>query len=159
MKGILCATKATTNEEFKQELEKKKRLYFLISTAGVIMVFISVISSMYNIILSDTMQEVFSGMGFGLMIVGGLLTIKAQYIIRDENWMKKERLNNSDERNIEISNRSFRSAAWILIFSLYITGLVGSVLIDERLFIFVLVNVLISLIGYLLSYNYFNHKL
>lgn len=159
MKGILCATKATTNEEFKQELEKKKRLYFLISTAGVIMVFISVISSMYNIILSDTMQEVFSGMGFGLMIVGGLLTIKAQYIIRDENWMKKERLNNSDERNIEISNRSFRSAAWILIFSLYITGLVGSVLIDERLFIFVFVNVLISLVGYLLSYNYFNHKL
>lgn len=159
MKGILCATKATTNEEFKQELEKKKRLYFLISTAGVIMVFISVISSMYNIILSDTMQEVFSGMGFGLMIVGGLLTIKAQYIIRDENWMKKERLNNSDERNIEISNRSFRSAAWILIFSLYLTGLVGSVLIDERLFIFVFVNVLISLVGYLLSYNYFNHKL
>lgn len=159
MKGILCATKATTNEEFKQELEKKKRLYFLISAAGVIMVFISVISSMYNIILSDTMQEVFSGMGFGLMIVGGLLTIKAQYIIRDENWMKKERLNNSDERNIEISNRSFRSAAWILIFSLYITGLVGSVLIDERLFIFVFVNVLISLVGYLLSYNYFNHKL
>lgn len=159
MKGILCATKATTNEEFKQELEKKKRLYFLISTAGVIMVFISVISSMYNIILSDTMQEVFSGMGFGLMIVGGLLTIKAQYIIRDEAWMKKERLNNSDERNIEISNRSFRSAAWILIFSLYITGLVGSVLIDERLFIFVFVNVLISLVGYLLSYNYFNHKL
>lgn len=159
MKGILCATKATTNEEFKQELEKKKRLYFLISAAGVIMVFISVISSMYNIILSDTMQEVFSGMGFGLMIVGGLLTIKAQYIIRDENWMKKERLNNSDERNIEISNRSFRSAAWILIFSLYLTGLVGSVLIDERLFIFVFVNVLISLVGYLLSYNYFNHKL
>lgn len=159
MKGILCATKATTNEEFKQELEKKKRLYFLISTAGVIMVFISVISSMYNIILSDTMQEVFSGMGFGLMIVGGLLTIKAQYIIRDEAWMKKERLNNSDERNIEISNRSFRSAAWILIFSLYLTGLVGSVLIDERLFIFVFVNVLISLVGYLLSYNYFNHKL
>lgn len=159
MKGILCATKATTNEEFKQELEKKKRLYFLISAAGVIMVFISVISSMYNIILSDTMQEVFSGMGFGLMIVGGLLTIKAQYIIRDEAWMKKERLNNSDERNIEISNRSFRSAAWILIFSLYLTGLVGSVLIDERLFIFVFVNVLISLVGYLLSYNYFNHKL
>lgn len=157
MKGILCSTKAITNEEFKQELEKKKRIYFLISAFGVMLVFLSVINPS-NKLLSDTIQEVFSGMGFGLMLVGGLLVVKVQYVLRDEDRMKMERLNHSDERNIEINHRSFRSAAWILILSLYITGLAGSVLIDERLLVFMLVNIVILLVGYLLSYIYYKHK-
>lgn len=159
MKGILCSTTAVTNEEYRCELNKKKSLYFLICVVGLITLLISICSTMDMIILSEQMREVFSGLGFGLMLAGSLLIVRVQYILRDEVRLKKDRLNNSDERNVEISNRSFRSAAMILVLSLYVTALIGSVLIDERLIGFLLINVFILLVGYFVSFVYYKNKL
>lgn len=159
MKGILCSTTAVTNEEYRCELNKKKPLYLLISGIGLITLLVSICSRMDMIPLSEKMQEILSGLGFGLMLAGGLLIVRIQYILGDEKRLKKDRLNNADERNVEISHRSFRSAAMILVLSLYVTSLVGSVLFDERLMGYLMINITVLLVGYFISCVYYKNKI
>lgn len=159
MKGILCATKAMTNEEYRQELVKKRIYYVLIIMVGVITLAITYFASANGIEFNEHLHGTFAGMGTGLILAGVVLIIKTQMTLSSEEKLKAARLNNSDERNMEISSRAFRSAALIMIISFYVTALIGSIMIDERLIQLLLVNMSVLLAGYILSYNYYKRKL
>ena len=53
----------------------------------------------------------------------------------------------------------YTSAALIMIISFYVTALIGSIMIDERLIQLLLLNMSVLLAGYILSYNYYKRKL
>ena len=153
MKGILCATKAVTNEEYRQELAKKRIYYVLIIMVGVITLAITYFASANGIEFNEHLHGTFAGMGTGLILAGVVLIIKTQMTLSSEEKLKAARLNNSDERNMEIS------AALIMIISFYVTALIGSIMIDERLIQLLLLNMSVLLAGYILSYNYYKRKL
>lgn len=158
MKGIFCNTKATTNEEFKLELKKRQKCYILVIIIGVITLFITEMGSPNEMVSNKHLVDVFSGVGVGLIVAGVFLSLKTQLAMKSEEKLKEERLNQSDERLTEISQSAFRSASLLMIVSLYITTLVGAVMIDERMIYFLGINVAILLVGYLVTYVYYQHK-
>ena len=138
----------------------KKRIYYvLIIMVGVITLAITYFASANGIEFNEHLHGTFAGMGTGLILSGGVLIIKTQMTLSSEENLKAARLNNSDERNMEISSRAFRSAALIMIISFYVTALIGSIMIDERLIQLLLLNMSVLLVGYILSYNYYKRKL
>ena len=60
MKGILCATKAVTNEEYRQELAKKRIYYVLIIMAGVITLAITYFASANGIEFNEHLHGTFA---------------------------------------------------------------------------------------------------
>lgn len=159
MKGLFCNTKAITNDEFRVELKRKQKGYILVIFIGVVTLFITGMGTPNEVVSNEHLVDVFSGLGVGLIVAGVFLSLKTQLTMKDEEKLKAERLNQTDERLSEISNRSFRCAALIMLVSLYITTLTGAVLIDERLTIFLGINLAVLLMGYLGSYVYYQRKL
>ncbi len=104
------------------------------------------------------MLGVYTGVGGGIMGASIAQWIKTKLILADDKKLKKSRLNNTDERIQEISKKSFRAAAIVLLISLYVTGLIGG------LFYPVLVEVLfgmvcIFLIIYLVAYKVYDRSM
>lgn len=159
MKGILCGTTAKTNEEYKKIIKSRMKMMMVIIVVGIITAAIGFGSEFYlKVSINEQMMGVYSGLGVGLLVAGTILIIKNRMLLNNEEKLKVSRLNNTDERIQEISNKAFRIAALVMIMALYATALIGGlfyqVLVQVLLFI-----VCIFLLSYVIAFKYYNNKM
>lgn len=155
MRGIFNDTQAINNDEYRLVLARKRSFYVVVIMLGLFTLTLPMLINQGN----DHIHSIFSGIGVGMIAAGCILILKIQHTLRDEKRLKADRLNNTDERLVEIAQRAFITASIVMLCSLYISAIIGCLLIDERLIFFMLINVIVLLMSYLIAYNYFKRKI
>ena len=159
MNGIFCGKASSSNEEYKKVIRFRMRIFCVLFLVGAV-TFSGTLFIMFRFssILSDYQAGVYSGIGCGLMGAAVALWIKNKMLLGNEEKLKQSRLANSDERNIEISQKAMRIAAMALIVALYLVGIVGGffypVLIKVLLFL-----VCIFLFVYVVAFKMIGKKM
>ena len=159
MNGIFCGKASSSNEEYKKVIRFRMRILCVLFLVGAV-TFSGTLFIMFRFssILSDYQSGVYSGIGCGLMGAAVALWIKNKMLLGNEEKLKQSRLANSDERNIEISQKAMRIAAMALIVALYLVGIVGGffypVLIKVLLFL-----VCIFLFVYVVAFKMIGKKM
>jgi hypothetical protein len=159
MMGLFCASKAKNNEEYKKVIKARMNTMVLIFVIGLITLTVSLLAEkVWTVKISEHMLGVYCGGGTGLLAISIILWIKNKVILGNEAKLKESRLNNTDERLKEISNRAFRIATIFLLIALYVVGLIGG------LFYPILVQVLsilvfVFLAAYVVTYKIYEKRM
>lgn len=126
MRGIFCQTTATTNEEYRKELKDRNGwlLFMAIGGAGEAAA-AALAESGGTLSIPDYMLGVYCGTGAGIMVAAIVLYIRNLFLLKDEEKLKKSRLENYDERNQEIRNKALLAAVKILLVVCFVTAMVG----------------------------------
>lgn len=159
MKGILAGNTAKTNEEYKNVIKYRMKIIVVLLIIGIITVAVGFGAELYmKTSASENIHEVFSAAGIDLIIISSILWIKNRLLLNDEVKLKKNRLNNTDERIHEIGNKSFKLAAIVMLIVSYATALIGG-LFDPLLAQVLLFIPCIFLIAYIIAFKYYNNKM
>lgn len=159
MRGIMCGTIARNNEEYRKVIKSRMNLMVIISIIGIITAAIGVISEFYlEVPINDHMLGVYTGVGAGLFGVGVILWVKNRLLLNNEEKLKESRLNNTDERIQEISNKAFRLATYIMVIALYATALIGGLVYPILASVLMFI-VCIFLLAYTIAFKYYNNRM
>ena len=159
MRGILCVSNVKTNEEYKEVIKTRMKILAGIIFLGIITAGIGFSAEFYfKMPVNKHMLGVYSGLGVGLLVGGTILLIKNRLLLKDDKKLKESRLNNTDERIKEISNKAFKVASYAMIIALYLIALIGG------LFYQVLAEILSSivcifLLAYMGAFKYYNNRM
>lgn len=96
-----------------------------IPIVGILLAALGVIGEIVEAPIDDYMLGIYLGVGAGLIVAAIGLGIKHKRLMKNEEKLKKARLEMGDERIQEIGKKAFRMAAWIMILSMYGIMLVG----------------------------------
>lgn len=165
MRGKFCMrdmweTKTfTTNDEYREYVKKKDKSMRWIIVAGILLAALGFLGEhMWTVAVDDYMLGVYSGVGCGLIVAGIALGIRHRRLMKDEERLKKARLEASDERVQEIGKCAFRMAAWIMIIAMYALSLIGGLwypILPKIL----LVMVCVFLVAYAVCYRVYEKRM
>ncbi|MGN2349983.1 hypothetical protein ACTFH7_15985 [Clostridium cagae] len=159
MIGFLCKYKANNNEEYKKVIKARMNLMVLIFVIGSITIILSLLAkTIWKISINTSMLDIYNGFGTGLVVVSIIMWMKNKSILGSEEKLRQSRLNNNDERILEINNKALKLAGIVLLISLYLVGLIGG------FFYPILAKVLLIMVGvffltYFISYRMYNKKM
>lgn len=159
MKGLFCAhCKARNNEEYKEVLKKRLVRVRLTCLAGLLVIAgAAVLTCLLPGKVDDYHQGVTYGMGTGLILGSIVAMLRIRKTMTNEEKLKVQRLKETDEREIEISNMAIKQTAKLILAVLYLSMVFGALVSEE------LLNLSCLLIGiFLLSYigfqKYYENK-
>lgn len=159
MRGILCVSNVKTNEEYRSVIKTRMKLMAGIILLGIITAGIGFSAEFYfKAPVSEHMLGVYSGTGVGLFVVGTILLIKNRLLLKDDKKLKESRLNNTDERIQEISNKAFKVASYSMIIALYIIALIGGIFYPVLAQVLLAI-VCIFLLVYIGAFKYYNNRM
>lgn len=159
MKGFLCNTTTKTNEEYKGVLKSRMRIAVLLIIIGIITFIVSILAeTVLKVNINSHSLNFYRGIGFGLLGGGIAFFLKCYRIFSSEERLKKSRIQDSDERILEISRKARAAAGVILLICLYVIGLIGG-LFYPVLFQALSVLVCIYLVSYVIVYKIYDRKL
>ena len=159
MLGLFCSSKANNNEEYRKVIRIRMNRMILILIVGVItLVFALMAIYVWKITGKDQTLGVYMGLGSGLIFGAGCFLIKYNLILKNEEKLKIDRLNNTDERIQEISNKSYKIATMILLVGLYAVGLIGGIFypVLQQVLLFL---ICLFLLGYMISYKIYERRM
>ncbi len=120
-KGIFCQTTAATNEEYRKELKRKNWIMALIGVLGLAASVIAAVAwKSESAGLPDYMVGVYCGMGTGIALGCLILIGRNLLLFRDEEKLKRSRLENSDERLRQIGGIFYPILIKAFLFILYV---------------------------------------
>ncbi len=128
MKGFcfMSATKATNNEEYRKQIQAKNKCIWGLILLGLITAVIAYYMEFSGKMkVDDYMLGVYCGLGVGLVASGIAFLIRNKRLLKDEAKLKKARLEQTDERNVEIGIHAQRIAAMVLLVAMYLVFLLG----------------------------------
>lgn len=159
MKGLFCAhCKARNNEEYKEVLKKRLVRVRLTCLAGLLVIAgAAVLTCLLPGKVDDYHLGVTYGMGTGLILGSIVAMLRIRKTLTNEDKLKVQRLKETDEREIEISNMAIKQTAKLILAVLYLSMVFGALVSEE------LLNLSCLLIGiFLLSYigfqKYYENK-
>ncbi len=160
MSGLFCdVRKAKNNEEYRLILKKRQKRMWGLFAAGLFTVALGgILSILMKGQVSARQTGFVMGLGTGLSL-GSVIEIGILWRkMRSEDRLKKERLKEVDEREIEVRSRAMQAAAKILMIVIYLLMVIGG-LFSETLVIvcFLLANTF--LLSYKLLQKYYGKKL
>lgn len=118
MIGFLCKYKANNNEEYKKIIKARMNLMVLIFVIGSITIILSLLSkTIWKISINTSMLDIYNGFGTGLVVVSIIMWVKNKSILGNEEKLKQSRLNNNDERILEINNKAWNCIINFIVFS------------------------------------------
>ena len=127
-KGIFCQTKAATNEEYRRELIGRNWKLALLCAVGIAVSATAALAWRGEVSgLPDYMMGVYCGAGAGLALGGLIMIIRNMILLGNEEKLKQSRLENSDERLLEISARAIKTAVQVMMFAALAGGLIGGI--------------------------------
>ncbi len=159
VRGIFCGTTAATNEEYRTVLKRRNIWMVILMLAGALIAGSALYAEQAGkTALPEYSIGVYCGFGAGIALAGLILLIRNMILMGNEGKLKQDRLENSDERIREISNRACRSSLAILVLALVVGGMIGGI------FEPILVKMMILLVdvfglSYIGSYNYYKRKM
>ena len=154
MKQIFSGKVPQTNEEFVQYIKKRDRLLILLPIAGALLLALGLCGEWLGLPIPEYMCGFYTGAGTGLIGAAIVMGIKHRRLIRDEEKIKKARLEMSDERLRTISKAAFRMAAIVLMAAMYLIAFIGGIFYPILTAI-LLVMVFIFLLAYAIAYHVF----
>ncbi|HBL06883.1 MAG TPA: hypothetical protein DDZ33_08185 [Clostridium sp.] len=157
LKAII--SNATTDKDYKKVLKKRISLLYIVIILGVATLAISFIFSVgkYNY-LPDFLSGFYTGIGASLITIGLIFIIKIKKLLKDENKLKEKRLEEQDERNQLITQKSLYSAAIILNILAYI-GLMISGIFNLAVFWTLWTVLIIFMVIFVILQVYYSKKL
>lgn len=148
-----------TNEEYKEYLKRKDRKLWWVMLAGALLAALGVFGEYcMKTAIDDYMLGVYCGLGVGMVAVGIAQLIRHKQLMKNEEKIKKARLEMGDERLQEIGKKAFRTAAWVMIIAMYAVSLVGG-LFYPVLPKILLCMVCVFLLAYSVSYRIIEKRL
>lgn len=159
MLGIFCATKVTSDEEYRKYAGRRCYVYAGLALIGVITAAIAIAAEyLWTVEISDMMLGVYTGVGTGLTVAGIILTIKNMLLIKDEKKLRQARIADSDERNIQISMLATKAALAVLLVGMYFAILLGGLWypILTKILAFLLV---LFMFSYMVAYRIISRKI
>lgn len=159
VRGIFCGTTAATNEEYRTVL-KKRNIWMgaLILTGALIAGAAWYAEQAGKAALPEYVIGVYCGFGTGLALAGLVLLIRNLIVMGNEGKLKQDRLENSDERIREISNRASRTSLMILVLALVAGGMVGGIF-EPILVKMTILLIDVFVLSYIGAYNYYKRKI
>ena len=128
MKGfcLFGGSKASNNEEFRRQLKAKNKFMWLFIVLGIFSAAVAYYCEFFGKMkVDDYMLGVYCGIGVGLVAAGVALLIRNKRLLKDEAKLKEARLEQTDERNVEIGIHAQRIAAMVLLVAMYLVFLLG----------------------------------
>lgn len=117
---------AATNEEYKAVVKQKMAFFGGVAVLGLCTLAFVVAAQVGTFItLSDYMSGVYSGIGTGFVVAGTILLVRSYRLLHDEEKLKKERLKNTDERNLMIYGKALQYAGVATFVCAYIAMLIA----------------------------------
>lgn len=159
MRGLLCGTTAKTNEEYKQVVKVRMYRFAGLGLIGAVTMITALLAEFYwKLDVKEEMLGVYTGGGFGLLLISIIMLIKNTTLLKDEEKLKASRISNGDERINEISNRAFRTASIVMLIAMYALALIGGLLYPELVRLLLII-VSIFVFAYVVSYYIYNKKM
>lgn len=159
MRGFICSTNVTTNEEYRKIVKTRMKLFVAFIVLGIVTASVAFYAEMnIKVTINEHMLGVYTGVGVGLIVAGAMLWIKNKQLLKNEEKLKESRLNNTDERILEIGNKAFRLATYVMLITVYGIALIGGLFIPElvRVLLFI---VCAFLLTYVIAFKYYNNKM
>lgn len=150
IRGIFCGTTAATNEEYRKVIKNKNCYLAVLIIVGILIAAAAFIAGEKEITaLPEYMLGVYSGAGTGVALAGVILLVKNLILLKDENKLKESRIENADERLLEISNLAIRSAVKVMLLATFAVSMIGGIFypILVKMFLFVALCFLFSYIA------------
>ena len=161
MKGfcLMSATKATNNEEYRQQIQAKNKYMWGLILLGLITAVIAYYMEFSGKMkVDDYMLGVYCGLGVGLFASGIALLIRNKRLLKDEAKLKEARLQATDERNVEIGMHAQKIAAIVLLVVIYLVFLIGGVY-DPILSKVMSCLICLFLVAYAIAWRILNHRM
>lgn len=93
-----------SDEEYRELLIKRNKGYGLLSLCGIFTIIIEILTS--SQIENDFTKGFIMGVGWGLLMIGGILYLRNKRILSDEKRIHEKRLALRDERNQMIEQQA-----------------------------------------------------
>lgn len=159
IRGIFCQTAATTNEEYRNELKSRNIGFSFLAIGGAgAAIMADFAQSRGTVGIPDHMLGVYLGVGTGIMLAAIVLYVRNYLLLKDEEKLKKSRLENYDERNVEIRNKAVLAAVKVLLIACFVTAMVGGIFYPYliKALIFILD---VFLFAYLIANSYYKRRM
>lgn len=128
MRGIFCRTNARTNEEYREVLKRRNVYMALVVIAGIILAITAyAVSEKGASALPEYILGVYCGAGSGMAAAGLVFMIRNLCLMRNEEKLKKSRLENTDERMLEICSKAVNAAVLITLLTAVLAGLIAGI--------------------------------
>ncbi|MEG2644593.1 MAG: hypothetical protein RR965_05295 [Enterococcus sp.] len=141
------------DQEYLKSLKRFNRYY--LATAIMLITCLVILflgTSFYELKINQRASDYLSGFLLAIAV------IRNQKLMKDPKLLKKKRIKNSDERNVEIMKKSLQFTSYFMVIALVLTSVAGSFLSEV---IMQMASLLIALffISYLVCYLYFKKRL
>ncbi len=159
MRGFFCRTTAKTNEEYRKVVKLRMLIMAFVGIAGAATLVVALVArNIWEVAINEQMLGVYAGVGTGLLVGGIVLLIKDALLLRNEERLKNSRLECSDERNEEISNKAVKFTLAVVLFALYGVTLIGG------LYYPILVKIMtgmifLILLSYMGAYQFYKNRM
>lgn len=158
-KGIFCQTAATTNEEYRKELKKKNQWMAFLALAGAAIAVIALLVEERGAdAFSDYMLGVYCGAGTGIFVACLILIVRNLLLLKNEEKLKQSRLENYDERNVEIRNKAVLAAVKVMLVLCLVVELIGGIFYPYLIKVMLLI-IYAFLLSYLAANAYYRKKM
>lgn len=148
MTGIFCVVKATTDEEYRRHVQRRALLYAGVVLLGIITAVVACLAEfVWEVEVSSRMLGFYTGCGTGLALGGGVILVKSLLLLRDAEKLHRARIDEADERNVEISTMAMKVAILVLLVGMYVVLLIGGLWYP----------VLIKVLGFLVTLFLFSY--
>ncbi len=152
--------KAKNNEEYRAVLKKRQVGLCLCILAGMategLVLFLNFCTPMT---FSEYRMGYLLGLGVGLIFASIVGLVRIRRRMASEEKLKKFRLKETDERELEVDSLALRAAAKLLLVALYVALIVAGVFESEKLMYVCFGLVAIFLSGYAAFRKYYESKL
>ena len=158
-RGLFCATTATNNEEYRRVLKKRNLWIAAIAALGILVAGVAFFAGQSGeTALPDHILGVYCGFGTGIVLGMAVLFVRNLILLKNEEKLKQNRLENSDERLEMIGNKSANAALRVLLLvgsaAAMIGGIYEPVLIKALIF-----SLDLFLFSYLVAFAYYKKRM
>lgn len=102
---------AKTDEEYREVLKRRKNFIFVLMLAGAAAIGVSICLGLGLFGKEeDFLSGLYMGMGCGILAGSVMGLIKIGRTLRDEKKLRQKRLEESDERNIQVTQKAYYMA-------------------------------------------------
>lgn len=149
---------SATEKDYREILKKRIYLFYtFILLGGITLILSYIFSNGKTAYLSPFLSGLYTGIGVGLFVCGIAFLIKTKKILKDEKKLKEKKLEEQDERNKTIAQKTMSTTGIVLLFSIYL-GLIVSGIFNMIVFWTLWVLVMVYFIIFFICYIYYKNK-